>query len=387
MNAEPLSVVQSADTWLSSTMVWLYDQIHGLPEDITSHVVANNSENTERFPIDNLFVTNEATAPFGCLSRHSYRFASAFRDWRIRRIAQSSDCVLHSHFGDQGWADMAIAQKLDIPHIVTFYGYDASMLPLLDTHWRKRFESLFEHATTVLAEGPFFAESLVQLGCPRDKVRIQHLGVRTPDIKFKQRLGLKENNVIRVLMAGSFVEKKGFPDAFNAISLLKGRRIHITLVGDEIEQPRSTAEKARILAVLNETGLAAHTNFVGFLPYSELLDLSYQHDIFLSPSITAADGDAEGGAPVTLIAMAATGIPIVSTSHCDIPEVIVDGATGLLAEPGDVEGLSAALDEMISNRERYEEFSRAGRIHTEMEFDSTKQSQRLAALYRSVLQN
>ncbi len=73
---------------------------------------------------------------------------------------------------------------------------------------------------------------------------------------------------------------------------------------------------------------------MGYQPHSTLFAEAYRHHIFLSPSVTASTGDTEGGAPVSLIEMAATGMLIVSTTHCDIPEVIKHGVTGLLAPNG-----------------------------------------------------
>jgi len=91
---------------------------------------------------------------------------------------------------------------------------------------------------------------------------------------------------------------------------------------------------------------------LGYQSYKMLFEEVYMHHIFLSPSVTAKDGDAEGGAPVTIIEMAASEIPIISTKHCDIPGVILDGKTGLLAEKRDVDGLYERLLWLVSNAEK-----------------------------------
>lgn len=62
--------------------------------------------------------------------------------------------------------------------------------------------------------------------------------------------------------------------------------------------------------------------FMGYQPYEVMLGECYKHHIFISPSVASEDGDVEGGAPVTIIEMAASGMPIVSTNHCDIPYVL-----------------------------------------------------------------
>jgi colanic acid/amylovoran biosynthesis glycosyltransferase len=118
-------------------------------------------------------------------------------------------------------------------------------------------------------------------------------------------------------------------------------------------------------------------------PYSYLLEQAYLHDIFLSPSITADDGDMEG-TPMVLADMAATGIPIISSQHSDIPELILDGETGLLANEKDVDGLTTRLRWLADNTDQWEAMSRRAREHIEREFDTHTQATRLEAIYDSL---
>jgi colanic acid/amylovoran biosynthesis glycosyltransferase len=215
-------------------------------------------------------------------------------------------------------------------------------------------------------------------------VRVHHLGVEVGRIRFQPRNW--QGGPLRVLLAGSFREKKGFPDALEALGrLFKNRSdIEITIIGDADSDQRSQPEKARILAKLREYDLFSRTRMLGYQPHWVLFEESYKHHIFISPSLTAEDGDTEGGAPVTLIEMAATGMPIVSTTHCDIPSVILNGKTGLLVPERDVEGLLEQLRWFVSHPTHWEEMSKAGRSHVELEFDVVKQASRLRDLYLSL---
>lgn len=69
------------------------------------------------------------------------------------------------------------------------------------------------------------------------------------------------------------------------------------------------------------------------VPYDRLLDEIARHHVFLSPSVTAPDGDSEGGAPVTIIEAAASGMPVVNSTHCATPEAVYDGRTDRAAGP------------------------------------------------------
>jgi colanic acid/amylovoran biosynthesis glycosyltransferase len=189
------------------------------------------------------------------------------------------------------------------------------------------------------------------------------------------------------LLAASFREKKGLPDALEALGRLHRelRDLQITIIGDADSDPRSQPEKARILAKLEEHHLQPKVRLLGYQSHAVLLTEAYKHHLFAAPSLTAADGDTEGGAPVTLIEMVATGMPVISTNHCDIPSVVIDGTTGLLANEKDVEGLLCHLRWFVAHPEQWEEMARAGRSHVEANYDAIKQAHRLRDLYVSLL--
>jgi colanic acid/amylovoran biosynthesis glycosyltransferase len=82
--------------------------------------------------------------------------------------------------------------------------------------------------------------------------------------------------------------------------------------------------------------------------------------------------------------MSASGMMIVSTTHCDIPGVILDGTTGLLAPERDTDALVAHLRWLIANRDRWHDMQTAGRRHIEAEFNAEVQGQRLGAIYKEL---
>lgn len=147
---------------------------------------------------------------------------------------------------------------------------------------------------------------------------------------------------------------------------------------------QSQIEKEKILATIDKHQLREKVRLLGYQPYCVFFEEAYKHHIFLSPSITASDGDTEGGAPVSIIEMAATGMPIVSTTHCDIPEVIKQGITGLLAPERDVAGLVNHLRWYINHPTQWAKLLDAGRKHIETEYDARTQGQKLAAIYQDV---
>ena len=381
----PLVVVQSVQRWLPQTATWLYTQVTHLPADIESHVACAGVENLDQFPYPRIHCLMD-------LPRWRHIWDRAVRRLRLRNhlwflldtARRSGARVLHSHFGFVGWRDVGVSRSLGLAHVVTFYGVDVLFYPTMDPRWRERYREMFAEVDLVLCEGEHMGRSIVALGCPEAKVRVHHLGIDLDHIGFKPR-EWSPGRPLRVLLSGSFREKKGFPYALEALGRLKESvPLEITIIGDEHGEPRTIREKAKILETIERCGLAGVTRLLGYQPYGVVMDEALGHHVFLSPSVTASDGDTEGGAPVSLIEMSASGMMIVSTTHCDIPGVILDGKTGWLAPERDVDALVTHLRWIVAHPEAWRSMQDAGRAHMEAEFDARRQGERLGAVYREV---
>lgn len=381
----PLPVLQSVQCWLPQTETWLYTQVRFLPTTVESTVVCERTANLDQFAFPRIRCLAEAPAwaRFGDrvvrklgLRHHLEFVVAAGRRSRAR--------VLHSHFGVVGWRDLGVASRLRLAHAVTFYGVDVRYYPQSDARWYARYQAMFERVDVVLCEGPFMGQSIVDLGCPEEKVRVHHLGVDLSAIPFAP-LPWRRGQPLRVLLSGSFREKKGFPDAIEALGRIRDEvELEITIIGDEHGLPSTVVEKRRILDAIARNQLEARTRLLGYQPYRVVMDEASRHHVFLSPSVTASDGDTEGGAPVSLIEMSAAGLVCVSTTHADIPGVVRHEKTGLLANEHDVDGLASHLRWLLAHPERWEDLRAAARAHIEAEFDASRQGERLAAIYHEI---
>lgn len=295
--------------------------------------------------------------------------------------------IIHAHFGPKGVEAMPLARARGLPLITSFYGYDLSKLPLEDPQWVPRYQRLFAEGARFLVEGPHMAEQLADLGCPRSKIVIQHIGIETQNYPFLARPHSVEKG-LRILMIGRFVEKKGFPDGIEAFAsfLREGGRGQLTIVGDDSRYEPTANYRDKLEALVAELGIGAHVEFLGFVPHDALKRLLYRHHLLLSPSRTATSGDNEGGAPVTLLEAQATGMPVISTLHCDIPEVVDDETTGLLAPEGDVATLTAHLLELYHKPEHAAAMGRAAHEWVQHRHDARRQGRTLDALYDTVLE-
>lgn len=385
LSRDMITVLHNCNNWLPITENWLYNQIRYLPNSVESHIVCETTANLEEFWLPNIHCLPELPHWRFLLDKGLCRLGVLRRLSLLAEVAKQHEAnVLHSHFGHDAWFNMRVAKRTGLGHVVTFYGYDVNYIPTQDPRWYKRYRALFEHVDRVLCEGSHMAKCIVQMGCPEYKVQVHHLGIGIENILFKPRQW-QPSEPLRILIAASFREKKGIPYALEALGKLQYQvPFEVTIIGDATSNKETQAEKARILATIAKYQLQSKVRFLGFQPPAILFEEAYKHHIFLSPSVTASSGDTEGGAPVCLIEMAATGMPIVSTTHCDIPEVIINGVTGLLAEERDIDGLVTHLQNLINSSEQWIGMLQAARSHIEREYNAKMQASKLAAIYMDV---
>lgn len=379
-----LKVVHYVTTWLPQTTTWLYNQVMSLPAEVENLVVCNRTSNLDQFPTTNM------------------RSLESFARWRqyverLKRklklappfglhlplleevIRKERPDILHTHFGHMGWVNSWIAKKYGLKHVVSFYGADVNAVPHRDPAWLPRYKEMGSAVDQVLCEGPFMAGSIARLGIPPQKIKIQRLGVDLAGIRFEPRQYIKGEG-LRFLITASFREKKGIPVALEALKRFRrvNEQFEVTIIGDaSLEQEK--IEKEKIIQTIEQTCLGSKIRMLGFQPHKTVLQESYRHHIFLSPSLTALDGDCEGGAPVSIIEMAASGMPVVSTKHCDIPYVLSEANAPYLAEERDAEGLCNTIVRLLSCN--WKDLVHANRSYIEQEFDLKRQGERLHQIY------
>ncbi len=364
----------------------MHNQLVHLPESkVVSYVVCEKSENLDLFPTPNLYSLENCHAI-------KILWDKLLRLCRLRRhlgflsdiVRNTNAQILHSHFGNIGWANLGATRNTNTKHIITFYGLDVNLLPQSNPVWLKRYAQLFKQADLFLCEGPHMANELKKMGCPNEKVKVHHLGIELNNIAYKPR-SWRPPETLKFLIAGSFREKKGIPNAIMALGQLKKQlNLSLTIIGDANNAASSQQEKQRIYSALDDAQMRQCTTLLGYQPYSRLMNEAYNHHVFISPSITAKDGDTEGGAPVTITEMMASGMIVASTKHCDIPNLISDGETGVLAEENDIMGLVNRLQWLVSSVEAWPGIQYSARQHVEKNFDAVRQGEQLYKHYKDL---
>jgi len=369
--------------YLFRTGSWIHSPLVKMTRH-TPIVVTEQTENLDMFPFSRLYayddVGNARKIWLGLRGRRRRGLRSVFFTRVLRR---QRACLIHAHFGQTGAALLDVRRTVGLPMVTSFYGSDATQVAR-DPVWRERYLRLFSEGDAFLAEGTAMRRTLLALGCPPGKVVIHRLGVPLNMLPFVVRRP-DASGVVKVLIAGTFREKKGIPYALRAVQRVhRGHpRLQVTLIGDSAGKAGDEEEKREILELIDPPSRVV--NWIGFQPYSVFQKLLLEHHIFLSPSVTARDGDSEGGAPVSIIEAAATGMPVVASTHADIPEVVVDGESAFLSPERDVDGLAQNLERLVTEPHLWEPMGRRGRAHVECNHDAQLQAERLEDVYASLL--
>jgi colanic acid/amylovoran biosynthesis glycosyltransferase len=311
------------------------------------------------------------------LRKQFYRFALGLDGELLAypRLKALMPAVVHAHFGTEGFEVASSANRLGIPLVTSFYGVDLFRTAKLEA-WLPRFEYLFGHGDRFLVEGPSMKRELIAAGCPEKKIAIQRIAVDLSRYTFRERRR-EISRPVKILMCGRFMEKKGFGYALQALSrVVDDTSFEIRVIGDGPEK-----EALERIVGSSPPALARSLSWLGMRPHEEVIAHLDWADAVLHPSVTASDGDSEGGAPTILIEAQACGVPVIATKHADIPYVTVPGKSALLARERDVDGLVACLREFVDGPQRWSEMGRAGRRHMEAQHDIAREARRLEAVY------
>ena len=384
-----LKVLHLFDLYLPNTMNWAYHLVRATPETEPWAAATWMVRNKYFVPDIRLFV-RPLQRCIGWLPATEWRHAwwvnkllraehrwPVYRIWLLWQLKQDPPDVLHAHFGPMGYHYMPLAQRLGIPLVVSFYGYDYESLTTRKPAWKTRYRALFQAAAAVLCLGPHGREVLIRQGCPPEKITIVPMSILPGAFPWMNRT--KEPGQLKLVQVATIKEKKGYLYTLQALRTALDRCPHIRLT---IAGERHDTELVRQMQAYIEThALEKHIRWLDFLPPDELPAFFGAFDVFIHPSCYTADRDSEG-APAVILEAQASGLPVVSTTHADIPSEVLDGRTGLLAPERDPEAIALLIERFYwMENDEYQQFSRNARQHVEQYFDVGENAVGLRELY------
>lgn len=285
--------------------------------------------------------------------------------------------ILHCHFGPMGIIGAhlkraGLVEKL----VVTFHGYDLSRV--LSDKLSNPYEAVFEEADLILPVSNRWHGVLTRLGAPSDRMRVHRVGIDVSKFVYKIRNG--SQGALRILTTARFTEKKGIRYAVEAIAKAKAMNPKLRVQYDVIGEGELFDDIKELIAFL---GLTSSITLHGAKSHAEVRDFLDETDVFMLPSVTASDGDQEG-IPVALMEAMAAGIPVITTKHSGIPELVEDGVSGYLSPEKDSDKLAESIIKLADCPGGWFKLGAAGRAKVESEFNLEVQNNKLVDLYHAL---
>ena len=283
--------------------------------------------------------------------------------------------VVLAEFGTTGAHVYPVCKELNIPLIVHFHGFDASTKSVLEDY-EDKYQKMFEYTEVIVVVSKAMKRKLIGLGAPVSKLVLNTYG---PNNQFFD-LNNSYNNKLFVAI-GRFVDKKA--PYFTLAAFKNVLDIHpdakLIFGGDG-----PLLNVCKNLAMF--WGLSDSVDFMGVVSPNLVKDLFSKAIAFVQHSMVAGDGDSEG-TPVAVLEASAAGLPVISTRHGGIPDVILENISGVLVEEGDVVGMANAMIKLGNDFFLAQKMGQAGREHIRKNFTMTRHIKVLNEIFVNVKKN
>jgi glycosyltransferase involved in cell wall biosynthesis len=173
-----------------------------------------------------------------------------------------------------------------------------------------------------------------------------------------------------VVCAGRLAPEKGIPVLLEALKQLPDLKVLIIGEGPSRADLEDIAVKAGL----------GNTEFMGYVARDRLLEIVASASFVVTPSVSPENF------PYAVLEAFALGKPVVASAVGGLPEMVEDGVTGLVVEPGDAAGLAAAMKRLTADRGLAMRMGEAGRRRVETEWDAASHYRSIRALYKSLVE-
>ncbi|WP_134699040.1 glycosyltransferase [Ammoniphilus sp. YIM 78166] len=298
---------------------------------------------------------------------HDYFYMGDIQNWPDF-ITKNNIKAIHAHKGNHGARIVPLAKEYGIPLITSFRGQDASAHHNYFEVNREKFTDLIKEGSLFLPVCKYFKKEMVQLGFPKDRIGVMYGGIDLDRFTYSVRR-MPKSRKIRILSVGRFIEKKGFDYLLVAFAMVHSKypNTELVIIGKGSEKYKEKLEEITRLLNIQDAVTFKEPMYNQFIAE----EMKNAH-LFCLASYTTNKGNIEGIPNVLKEAMA-SGLPVVSTKHAGIPELIQHGKSGLLVEERDIEGLAKCIGKLIENPRSWAKLSYHARLKVNKDFDLRKQ--------------
>ena len=295
----------------------------------------------------------------------------------VRLIRERGISLLHTHGHKSDVLGLVAARITGIPVVATAHGYHEALRRI--RFYRVLDVIAFRGFARVIAVSEAFRRELIGMGVPASKVVTIHNAIDAEAFRLSaseqgptvlRRLGLSQNDRV-VSNVARLIPEKGHFDFLRAAERVARRfpSVRFLVVGEGSLRP----DLENLAA---EMGLSDRVRFLGHR--RDVATLMQISEVVVLSSIREYFGN-------VLVEAAAMSKPVIATGVGGVPEIVVDGQTGLLVPPGDPLALAQAMERVLGDPDRASGMGRRAMALIEDRFSVASVAQATAEVYRDVL--
>lgn len=333
-------VLHILDTYLSETMNWLDSILHSTDLNCKHHIATRYHIHNKKsdYPMVPGSITSTYPVPF------YNKVLCSLLDWNSssrlnQHIVSESIDIVHFHFANTAIRQLHLIEKLNIPVLISFYGFDYEYLVKNKPGTLEAYQRLAQLGCKFIVEGHYSKNILIEYGVPSEQISILHL-------LFSRNRNLKPirlQNPIRLIQAASFTEKKNQLACLEALQDRHAGRLELILIGERVD---NTYYKEVEKILTKKVNHAIHV--IGKMNPDLYLNHLRNCHFAINLSKRSKTFDTEGGCPIFIKDSLNLGKPVISTKHCDIPESVIHGFNGYLTDGADSRAISETLDQVLN---------------------------------------
>lgn len=258
-----------------------------------------------------------------------------------------------------------VCKELNIPIIATGLGYEISVARIIDDN-KTNYQNFLKYCSAVIVVAKSMTKILMELGCDQNKIIHSPAGASVEFLDIKP-----DYNSMQIFAIGRFVEKKS-PHS-TILSFYKVLQIYpnakLIFAGDG---PLFSI----CLDIVKSLKIENSVSFIGRISQEQQREYLRTSRVFVQHSKIASDGDSEG-TPVAIVEASSAGLPIVSTNHAGIIDVVIKNETGFLVEEGDVEMMAEKIILLLKDSALAERMGMLGKFNIQTNFTLSQHIQKI----------